>query len=242
MARQCHVHGYGTTGDMWGHLRAHSSRPHIIVPDLRGLGLSSKPDGGYDKKIRRRTWWASWTLWVCVSSIGDARHRHHGRLRSCRHTERVSRCGDRCAAAGIGRWIRSHRRLRSITLVSWSDMERLAQASIAYIHAHAKTHGTRSVYKRNASTMRALCATRRNAGFAQFLTFSRSPTTMRSLRRALPGSCRPTRYASTSLRESLRCQRALCRHRQFAMKSMTRTPRCARSGTRSRAGPQACRL
>jgi pimeloyl-ACP methyl ester carboxylesterase len=22
----------------------------VVVPDLRGLGLSSKPDGGYDKK------------------------------------------------------------------------------------------------------------------------------------------------------------------------------------------------
>jgi pimeloyl-ACP methyl ester carboxylesterase len=45
------VHGFGTTGDMWGHLANALIEDHTIVaPDLRGLGLSSKPDGGYDKK------------------------------------------------------------------------------------------------------------------------------------------------------------------------------------------------
>src|SRR3977135_3409649 len=45
------LHGYGTTGDMWGHLASALIEDHmIVVPDLRGLGLSSKPDGGYDKK------------------------------------------------------------------------------------------------------------------------------------------------------------------------------------------------
>jgi pimeloyl-ACP methyl ester carboxylesterase len=45
------LHGFGTTGDMWGHLASALIEDHmIIVPDLRGLGLSSKPDGGYDKK------------------------------------------------------------------------------------------------------------------------------------------------------------------------------------------------
>src|ERR1700722_17343150 len=45
------LHGYGTTGDMWGHLASALIEEHrIIVPDLRGLGLSSRSQGGYDKK------------------------------------------------------------------------------------------------------------------------------------------------------------------------------------------------
>src|SRR5260370_13152209 len=45
------VEGFGTTGDMGGHLARALIEDHMIVaPDLRGLGLSSKPDGGYDKK------------------------------------------------------------------------------------------------------------------------------------------------------------------------------------------------
>src|ERR1700741_4962000 len=45
------LHGFGTTGDVWGHLASALIADHtIIVPDLRGLGLSSKPASGYDKK------------------------------------------------------------------------------------------------------------------------------------------------------------------------------------------------
>src|SRR3982074_3519309 len=45
------LHGFGTTGDMWGHLVGSLIEDHMIIaPDLRGLGLSSKPEGGYDKK------------------------------------------------------------------------------------------------------------------------------------------------------------------------------------------------
>ena len=45
------LHGFGTTGDMWGHLASALIEDHMVVaPDLRGSGLSSKPDGGYDKK------------------------------------------------------------------------------------------------------------------------------------------------------------------------------------------------
>jgi pimeloyl-ACP methyl ester carboxylesterase len=45
------LHGFGTAGDMWGHLASAIIEDHMFVaPDLRGLGLSSKPDGGYDKK------------------------------------------------------------------------------------------------------------------------------------------------------------------------------------------------
>lgn len=45
------IHGFGDTGDMWGPLAAQLARQHtVIVPDLRGMGLSSKAPAGYDKK------------------------------------------------------------------------------------------------------------------------------------------------------------------------------------------------
>ncbi|RYG20775.1 MAG: alpha/beta hydrolase [Caulobacteraceae bacterium] len=44
------LHGYGETGDMWSPLAAALDDDHtVIVPDLRGMGLSSHPDGGFDK-------------------------------------------------------------------------------------------------------------------------------------------------------------------------------------------------
>ncbi|MEJ0035672.1 MAG: alpha/beta fold hydrolase [Gammaproteobacteria bacterium] len=47
------LHGYGETGDMWGALAIELARDHtVIVPDLRGMGLSSRPAGGYDKKTQ----------------------------------------------------------------------------------------------------------------------------------------------------------------------------------------------
>jgi pimeloyl-ACP methyl ester carboxylesterase len=47
------LHGYGETGDMWAPLAADLARDHtVIVPDLRGLGRSSKPAGGFDKKTQ----------------------------------------------------------------------------------------------------------------------------------------------------------------------------------------------
>jgi pimeloyl-ACP methyl ester carboxylesterase len=49
------LHGYGETGDMWAPLAINLARDHqVIVPDLRGMGLSTKPDGGYDKKTQGR--------------------------------------------------------------------------------------------------------------------------------------------------------------------------------------------
>ena len=47
------LHGYGETGDMWAPLAIDLARDHtVIVPDLRGLGLSAKPAGGFDKKTQ----------------------------------------------------------------------------------------------------------------------------------------------------------------------------------------------
>src|SRR5438132_8365649 len=45
------LHGFGNTGDMWALMAAELAHDHrVVVPDLRGMGLSSHPAGGYDKK------------------------------------------------------------------------------------------------------------------------------------------------------------------------------------------------
>jgi pimeloyl-ACP methyl ester carboxylesterase len=47
------LHGYGETGDMWEPLAKDLVVDHtVVVPDLRGLGLSSKPEAGFDKKTQ----------------------------------------------------------------------------------------------------------------------------------------------------------------------------------------------
>src|SRR5262245_55893827 len=47
------LHGYGETGDMWAPMAADLAQDHtVVVPDLRGLGLSSKPASGFDKKTQ----------------------------------------------------------------------------------------------------------------------------------------------------------------------------------------------
>ncbi|HTP94043.1 MAG TPA: alpha/beta hydrolase [Xanthobacteraceae bacterium] len=49
------LHGFGDTGDMWAPLAVAMAAKHtIVVPDLRGMGLSSHPEGGYDKKTQAR--------------------------------------------------------------------------------------------------------------------------------------------------------------------------------------------
>jgi pimeloyl-ACP methyl ester carboxylesterase len=49
------LHGYGETGDMWAPLAAALIAGHtVIVPDLRGMGLSAHPAGGYDKATQAR--------------------------------------------------------------------------------------------------------------------------------------------------------------------------------------------
>jgi pimeloyl-ACP methyl ester carboxylesterase len=49
------LHGFADTGDMWAPVAAALAPHHtVIVPDLRGMGLSSQPAGGYDKKTQGR--------------------------------------------------------------------------------------------------------------------------------------------------------------------------------------------
>ena len=49
------LHGFGDTGDMWAPVAGVLIHNHtVVVPDLRGMGLSSHPEGGYDKKTQAR--------------------------------------------------------------------------------------------------------------------------------------------------------------------------------------------
>lgn len=59
------LHGYGETGDMWRPLAVELAKTHtVVVPDLRGMGLSAHPETGYDKKTQGRD----------VSGVLDALH------------------------------------------------------------------------------------------------------------------------------------------------------------------------
>jgi pimeloyl-ACP methyl ester carboxylesterase len=47
------IHGFGDTGDMWAPLATELAKNHtVVVPDLRGMGLSSIPNDRYDKKTQ----------------------------------------------------------------------------------------------------------------------------------------------------------------------------------------------
>src|ERR1700692_2283454 len=59
------LHGFGDTGDMWAPLAAVLAKDHmLIVPDLRGMGLSAHPDTGYTKKNQA----------VDIAGVMDALH------------------------------------------------------------------------------------------------------------------------------------------------------------------------
>jgi pimeloyl-ACP methyl ester carboxylesterase len=49
------LHGFGDTGDMWAPLATELVIDHaVVVPDLRGMGLSSHPEDGYEKTAQAR--------------------------------------------------------------------------------------------------------------------------------------------------------------------------------------------
>jgi pimeloyl-ACP methyl ester carboxylesterase len=62
------LHGFGDTGAMWSPLAARLAAKHtVVVPDLRGMGLSSHPDGGYDK------WTQAGDIRAVLARLGIAR-------------------------------------------------------------------------------------------------------------------------------------------------------------------------
>src|ERR1700738_4837781 len=98
------LHGFGDTGDMWVPLADALVKDHaVIVPDLRGMGLSSHPEGGYEKVAQARD------LIGILDQLGfpgsrsrHPRHRQHGGLRFCGAVSaaRDKMGGDGRAAAG----------------------------------------------------------------------------------------------------------------------------------------------
>src|SRR3984957_5937889 len=47
------LHGYAENSDSWAPLAEDLMKdPTVVVPDLRGIGRSPKPTGGYDKKAQ----------------------------------------------------------------------------------------------------------------------------------------------------------------------------------------------
>jgi pimeloyl-ACP methyl ester carboxylesterase len=49
------LHGFGDTGDMWVPLAEPLVKDRtVVVPDLRGMGLSSHPEDGYEKTAQAR--------------------------------------------------------------------------------------------------------------------------------------------------------------------------------------------
>ena len=49
------IHGYAENSDSWEPLATDLMKDHtVVVPDLRGIGKSSKPEGGYDKKTQAK--------------------------------------------------------------------------------------------------------------------------------------------------------------------------------------------
>src|SRR3984893_17590689 len=47
------LHGYAENSDSWAPLAEDLMKDHtVVVPDLRGIGRSSKPVGGYDKRTQ----------------------------------------------------------------------------------------------------------------------------------------------------------------------------------------------
>ncbi len=49
------LHGYAENSDSWAPLAGDLMKDHtVVVPDLRGIGRSSRPEGGYDKKTQAK--------------------------------------------------------------------------------------------------------------------------------------------------------------------------------------------
>src|SRR5258708_37890037 len=72
------LHGYAENSDSWAPLAADLMKDHsVVVPDLRGVGRSSKPESGDDKKTQAKDIRAVVTrvgygrTFVCDHGIGD---------------------------------------------------------------------------------------------------------------------------------------------------------------------------
>jgi pimeloyl-ACP methyl ester carboxylesterase len=156
---------------MWGHLASPLIEDHMVVaPDLRGLGLSSKPDAGYDKQNQAAD------VMGILDALGvrTAELVTHdigimvGSAVAATHPERVSRwVAVDAPLPGVGPWDQTLRIRPCGTLASvvrtWSAWSPAASASISTASG-TNFPGTRSgSMKRSANIMRRSMHNRRNA-------------------------------------------------------------------------------
>jgi len=79
------LHGFRNTGDMWAPLAAELVKNHtVIVPDLRGLGLSAHPDSGIRRRTRPSTSAGVMDALKVEQSAQSRRYREYGGLRARR--------------------------------------------------------------------------------------------------------------------------------------------------------------
>src|SRR5688572_2003304 len=94
------LHGYGETGDMWVPMAMDLARDHtVIIPDLRGMGLSSKATAGFDKKNQAKDL-EGVLAHLQIGKIELVAHDiGHGGVRVCDGASGSGRtpCSDRCS-------------------------------------------------------------------------------------------------------------------------------------------------
>ena len=175
------LHGYGETGDMWAPLAADLARDHtVIVPDLRGLGLSSKPPAASTRRPRPRTSRRHGGAGVGAGRCRRTRHRQHGGVpvRGAVSGARAPAGADRCAGArrrAVGRDPEESLALAlPIRRARHGASRRRPRADLPRpILERVLGLAGRASAKRRASTTRKLYALpgAMHSGFAQFAAF-----------------------------------------------------------------------
>ena len=188
------LHGFADTGDMWAPLAAALVGKHtVVVPDLRGMGLSSHPAGGYDKKTQaQRHRPRARQARHRQGRARHPRHRQHGGLRLRRA---VSRRGSTRWVAmdaplpGIGPWDEI---LKSPMLWHFNfrgpDMERLVAGPRAHLSRPLLERAvgqSQSDRRGDARSLRRLYARPgdMHSAFEQFAAFTQDAVDNKALRR-----------------------------------------------------------